>query len=227
MRRLAVVTIGAIVVTGIGPATAGIGGGDERESWCGDNSALKADVDGPAGVAVVAGVGATRDTPVQTGFACVEGDVGSRYEANALVTGWLDTEYGRAGMSCVRQPARQAVTCRRTSVPLPGRASGRADSAQNQWSFGVLDLGVGLSYDLDVSTTRTATRTSGACVRNVCREESEYRAWADSGAADEPPPDPECREECVTSANRRSSDAPGAGVDGTPTSVAVGEPPSD
>lgn len=227
MRRLAVITVGAIVVMGIGPATAGIGGGDPAESWCRDNATMVADVNGPAGVALAAGVGATRDKPVQSGYACVDGEVGSRHDFDALVTGWVDTEYGRAGLSCVRQPARQALTCKRTSVPLPGRASGRVDSAENDWTFGVLDLGVGLSYDLDVSTTRTATRTSGACVRNVCRDESEYQAWADSGPADEPAPDPRCGERCVTAAERRSPEAPGAGVDGTPVGVAVGEPPAD
>lgn len=216
------------MVTGIGPATAGIGrGGDRAESWCSENATLAADVNGPGDLDVVAGAGATRDKPVQSAYVCVDGDPGSRYDIDAIVTGWVDTEYGRAGWSCVRQPTRQAVTCKRTSVPLPGRASGRLDSAENDWSFGIFDLGFGLSYDLDVSTTRTGTRTSEACVREVCREGNQYEVWADSGPADEPAPDPRCGDECVGAADRRSTDAPGAGVEGAPADVVVGEPPAD
>ncbi|HVF73448.1 MAG TPA: hypothetical protein VM938_00260 [Acidimicrobiales bacterium] len=221
MKRLAVVTIGAIVVTGIGPATAGIGGG-ENGSWCADRSSLDARVDGPADVVVVVGAGSRPDKPVKSAFACVDGNVGRRYSVDALVTTWIDTEYGRAGYSCPRQPV-QAVQCRRTSFQLPAQSSNQLESADNAWTIEL--LGAGVAYDLDLSRSRTAAHTPGACAREVCHEPGAYGAWADTGPADAPPPDPDCGEQCVTAAERRSSESPGVGVgvEGVPAEPAPGD----
>ena len=227
--RLAVATVGAIVVMGIGPATAGIGADDRNDSWCDERADVSTRVMAPGHVEFVLGAGTTTDRPVQSAFACVDAGVADRWEADGLVTAWLDAEYGRAGWSCVRQPVPSAVTCKRTSVPLPGRATGRADSPQNEWWIGA--LGVGVSYDVASPTTRAGTRTPAACVRNVCRDEGEYRAWARTGDAEEPqPPDPTCTEAeaCAASQERRSDpdDGPTAGVQDTSVTAPVGPPPA-
>lgn len=200
---------------------AGIGPDGKGETWCERHATLAAEIDGPGGVEVVAGVGAARDKPVQSVFACLEAEA-ARREANALITGWVDTEYGQAGLSCVRQPASHLVTCKRTSAPLPGQSSERVDSAGNEWRFKL--LGVGVSYDLGSPTTRAGARTTDACVDNMCATGGEYRAWARPTPADEPAqPDPECLDECVTSADRRAApeEGPSAGVQDRSVTVPV------
>lgn len=179
MRRLAVVTMGTAALMGIGPATAGMTSGGHRPSWCEDNADAVARVGGAGQADLVVGVGkADPDKPVQSGYACVDGDVGRRH-LDAIVTAWVDTQYGYAGMSCARQPT-EAVTCKRHNLSLPGRASDPATSSHNEWQLKV--LGVGVGYDVGASSASAATRAEPACValeeRQVCTAASEYRGWA-------------------------------------------------
>lgn len=203
MRRLAVVTMGTTALMGIGPALAGITTGTHDRSWCEDNADAVARLS--AGQAdLVVGVGkADDDKPVQSAFACLDGEMGRRH-VDAIVTGWVDTQYGYAGMSCARQPV-EALTCKRQSLPLPGRASDPATSSRNEWQLKALGLGVG--YDVGTSSAAATARADDACVghddRQVCSEAAEYRAWV------------------------RPADQPGAGAQDRSVSLPVPAAPGD
>lgn len=179
MRRLAVVTMGTAALIGIGPATAGLGSPEHEPSWCDDNADAVARMRGSNQFDLVIGVGAESEKPVQSGYACVDGEVGRRH-VDGIVTAWVDTQYGNAGWSCARQPT-EAVTCKRRSADLPGNSSDPATSPRNEWRLKV--LGVGLAYDLDTASVAAGTRAERSCVshdesREACTDDQEYRAWA-------------------------------------------------
>lgn len=184
MRRLAAVTVGAVLVIGIGPATAGLGDDRPDESWCDHHAAAAGFVAGSY-FEVVVGAGTTRDRPVYSGFACADGHVGRR-QFDALVTAWLDTEDGNAGVACPHQAAPDAVTCKQRTVPLPGRSANRADAAQNRWTVDV--LGAGIAYDVGDGVS-VEGRTPATCLREACVADRAPHAWVEPGDQSDPVPD--------------------------------------